>query len=202
MYAFDQCTSGNLDLIPKTEASGTFRTHVLIQDVYSKENNGHIAWIDWIAIISSFVKILELSLLWKQNAIDLVFISSSCWGFFLISSMLLQALRLSREYSDKSKERVVDLVGGQLPTPIRVGYSHKILLGAPQNVRHTASGRSYRDVGVSCPLRLSLPPTHFSASKIPTYLGLGLDFNLHGWPCGHFSSILAKEQIESFTTPF
>lgn len=35
------------------------------------------------------------------------------------------------------KEREIDLVAGQLPTPIKAGGSHKILLGAPQNVRHS-----------------------------------------------------------------
>ncbi len=114
-----------------------FQTHVLIQDAYSKENNTRIAWVDWIGIISSSVKIPELFILWKYNAIDLVLISACCWGFFLISSMLLQVLGLSREYSDRMKEQEIDLVAGMLPTPIKAGGSHKILLGAPQNVRHS-----------------------------------------------------------------
>ena len=88
--------------------------------------------------MASFVKVLELSILWKHNAVNLVFISACCWGFFLLSSMLLQVLGLSREYSDGKNERVIDLVAGQLPTPIKAGGSHKILLGAPQNVRHNS----------------------------------------------------------------
>ena len=44
---------------------------------------------------------------------------------------------LSREYSEKVKEREIDLVTGQLPTPVKAGGQRKILLGAPQNVRNS-----------------------------------------------------------------
>lgn len=137
VYAFDQCTSGILELVPKRDATGSFQTNVLIQDAYSRESNSRTAWTDWMAILFSVVKLLELAMLWRNGATVLCLISGCCWAFFLCISVLLQLLGLSREYSEKVSEREMDIVAGQLPTPIRAGGHHKVLLGAPQNVRHS-----------------------------------------------------------------
>lgn len=137
IYAFDQCTSGILELVPKSEAMGSFQTHVLIQDAYFRESSTRTAWTDWMAILLSMIKILELAILWQNGATVLCVITGSCWAFFLLVSILLQLLGLSREFSEKVKEREMDIVAGELPTPIKAGGNHKILLGAPQNVRHS-----------------------------------------------------------------
>ena len=137
VYAFDQCTSGILELVPKREATGPFQTHVLIQDAYSRESSTRNAWTDWMAILFSVIKLLELAILWENGATVLCLISGCCWAFFLFASILLQLLGLSREFSEKVIEREMDIIAGQLPTPIKAGGHHKILLGAPQNVRHS-----------------------------------------------------------------
>ena len=137
IYAFDQCTSGILELVQKSDATGSFQTCVLIQDAYSRESNSRNAWTDWMGILFSVIKLLELAILWRNGATVLCLISGCCWAFFLFVSILLQLLGLSREYSEKVSEREMDIVAGQLPTPIRAGGHHKILLGAPQNVRHS-----------------------------------------------------------------
>ena len=137
VYAFDQCTSGILELVPETEATGSFLTHVLIQDAYSRESSTRNAWTDWMAILVSVIKLLELATLWKNGATVLCFITGCCWAFFLTVSILLQLLGLSREFSEKVTDREMDIIAGQLPTPIKAGGHHKILLGAPQNVRHS-----------------------------------------------------------------
>ena len=137
VYAFDQCASGILELVPETEATGSFLTHVLIQDAYSRERSTRNAWTDWMAILLSAIKLLELATLWKNGATVLCLISGCCWAFFLFVSIILQLLGLSREFSEKVNEREMDIVAGQLPTPIKAGGHHKILLGAPQNVRHS-----------------------------------------------------------------
>lgn len=137
VYAFDQCISGILELVPKSEATEFFQTHVLIQDAYSRESNRRNVWTDWMAILFSVIKLLELAILWENGATVLCLISGCCWAFFLFVSVLLQFLGLSREFSEKVSEREMDIVAGQLPTPIRAGGHQKILLGAPQNVRHS-----------------------------------------------------------------
>ena len=137
VYAFDQCTSGILELVPEREATGSFLTYVLIQDAYSRESSTRNSWTDWMAILSSVAKLSELAILWQNGATALCLISGSCWIFFLSVSVLLQLLGLSREFSEKVNEREMDIVAGQLPTPIKAGGHHKILIGAPQNVRHS-----------------------------------------------------------------
>ena len=67
----------------------------------------------------------------------LCLIGGCCWAFFLCVSILLQLLGLSREFSEKVNEREMDIIAGQLPTPIRTGGQQKILLGGPQNVHHS-----------------------------------------------------------------
>ncbi|CAF9934422.1 hypothetical protein IMSHALPRED_009712 [Imshaugia aleurites] len=135
VYAFDQCTSGILELVPESE--GSLQTHVLIQDAYSRESSSRIAWTDWMVIASSFIKLLELAILWQNGATVLCLVSGCCWAYFLFVSVLLQLLGLSREFSEKVNEREMDIVAGHLPTPIKAGGHHKVLLGAPQNVRHS-----------------------------------------------------------------
>lgn len=137
VYAFDQCTSGILELVPESEVTGSLQTNVLIQDAYSRESSTRNAWTDWMAILFSVVKLVELVALWEHGATALCLISGCCWAFFLFVSVLLQLLGLSREFSEKVKEREMDIIAGQLPTPIKAGGHHKILLGAPQNVRHS-----------------------------------------------------------------
>ena len=137
VYAFDQCTSGILELVPESEATGSFLTHVLIQDAYSRESSTRTSWTDWMAILISAIKLSELATLWQHGATVLCLISGCCWAFFFLVSVLLQLLGLSREFSEKVDEREMDIVAGQLPTPIKAGGQHKILLGAPQNVRHS-----------------------------------------------------------------
>lgn len=101
--------------------------------------------------------------MWKRNAIELVFVSGCNWAFFLLASTLLQVLGLSREYSERSKEREMDIVAGQLPTPIRAGGKRKVLLGAPQNVRHSILWKFSWGLG-------SIVST---AAVITTYMSLG-----------------------------
>ena len=43
VYAFDQCTSGVLELVPESETKGSSLTHVLIQDTYSRESSTRIS---------------------------------------------------------------------------------------------------------------------------------------------------------------
>ena len=137
VYAFDQGTSGILKLVPESEAVGEFQTYVLIQDAYSRISSTRNSWTDWMAILLSVIKLLELAVLWQHGATVLCLIGGCCWAFFLFVSILLQLLGLSREFSEKVNEREMDIVAGQLPTPIRAGGQQKILLGAPQNVRHS-----------------------------------------------------------------
>lgn len=96
-----------------------------------------MVWRDWIGILASLIKLLEVAIYWKHEAFKLCLVSGCCWMFFLCTSVLLQAIGLSREYSERVREYEVDILAGDLPTPVKAGGCFKLLLGAPQNVRQS-----------------------------------------------------------------
>ena len=73
VYAFDQCTSGILEPVPESKATGSLLTHVLIQDAYSRESSTRNAWTDWMAIVFSVIKVS-----WENAATVLCLISGCC----------------------------------------------------------------------------------------------------------------------------
>ncbi|KAL8900096.1 MAG: hypothetical protein Q9207_005864 [Kuettlingeria erythrocarpa] len=135
VYAFDQSVSGILDLIPDEESQEAF--HILVPDVYYHEIATRIFWKDWAAILLSTVKLVEVFMLWKHNALKLCLIGLCSWIYFFCVSMALQAAGVSREMSGRARERQLDILAGPLPTPVKAGGQFKILLGAPYNVRHS-----------------------------------------------------------------
>lgn len=159
-YAFDQSVSGILELIPSEEPKDTF--HILIPDVYYREIAARIIWKDWAAILASAVKLVEVFVLWKHNALALCLISASSWVYFFCASVLLQAAGLSREVSGKATESELDILAGLLPTPVKAGGQCKVLLGAPHNVRQSKLWRAAWTLG-------SLVST---ASVITAYMAL------------------------------
>ena len=163
VYTFDQCTAGILDLIPESETTNSLFVYILIPDAYHKASAIRNVWKDWLGVTISTLKSVELLILWKQGATSLALISGCSWGFFFVMSVVLNAFGLSREYSERVRERNVDVIAGQLPTPIRNGGHFKILLGAPQNVRHSLFWR----------LAWSLGSLVCTVSVITTYMTLG-----------------------------
>lgn len=131
-YALDQYMTSKLELLPE---SSNFLAHVLAPDPYAAQRTRENAWRDWIGIIASFGKLAEIAVLYLHHAPILCIISGCCWLYFLLAAAILQYVGVSREYPEGSGRPEVDIIAGQLPTPIRDGGSHKILLGAPQNVR-------------------------------------------------------------------
>lgn len=85
----------------------------------------------------SMNKLVEIVILWKHNAVSLSLISGLCWLYYFLAAIVLQSCGLSREYSETAEFREMDIIAGQLPTPMRTGGPHKIILGAPENVRNS-----------------------------------------------------------------
>lgn len=125
---------------------------------------GRDSWFDSFGILVSSAKLLEVAILWRQEAINLCLISGCSWLFFFLGASILQILGLSRKYSeDASKLREMDIVAGQLPTAIKPGGMRRILLGAPRNVRRHIVWRIFWILG-------SLVCT---TAVIATYLNIG-----------------------------
>ena len=150
-------------MIPANVPAEPFQAYVLAQDPHSKERRATNAWRDWIGILTSISKLVELSVMWKHNAISLCLTSGIYWTVFFLTATLLQICGLSREYPKTNRIRKVDLLAGQLPTPMKVGGSHKILLGAPENVRQSALWRISWAIGSVASV----------AAVIATYVTLG-----------------------------
>ncbi|KAL9125924.1 MAG: hypothetical protein Q9217_004945 [Psora testacea] len=162
-YAFDQSSSGLLDLIPESGPHDALQSYVLVQDTYVREHIRIIRWKDWVAIFASMLKLAEVFVLWRYEATILTLISGCSWVFFFAASILLQLLGVSREYHKGKTRWDVDMVAGQLPTPIRAGGQRRLLLGAPQNVRHSVYWKISWGIGsIVC-----------TASVIVTYIILG-----------------------------
>lgn len=163
VYAFDQSTTSLLELVPGSSRKEPLQVHVLVPGGLQQERAAQMVWRDWIGILASLIKLLEVTIYWKHKAFQLCLVSGCCWIFFLCISMLLQAIGLSREYSERVRECEVDILAGNLPTPVKAGGSFKLLLGAPQNVRHSRLWRAAWAMG-------SLVST---ASVLAVYMLLG-----------------------------
>ena len=137
IYALDQSTLGILEMVPEQEANESLHVHLHVHDVYQQKRSLRNFWKDWTGIFASALKLVEVTILWRHQALQLCLISGCCWAFYLCAAIALQAMGLSRKYSEKVKEREIDLMAGQLPTPVKAGSQRKILLGAPLNVRHS-----------------------------------------------------------------
>lgn len=135
VYAFDQSVSGILELIPDDPSKDTF--YILVPDVHRGDSAKRINWKDWVAILASTLKLIEVFALWKRHALKLCIISGGSWAYFVCASAIIQAAGLSREISRRASERELDLLAGPLPTPVKAGGQCKILLGAPHNVRRS-----------------------------------------------------------------
>lgn len=137
VYAFDQYTLDKIAVLPESASTAAFHTYIYSQDPYFKERNAKNAWRDWIGILVSLSKLVEVTILWRNKALLLCLISGSSWLFFFIAAINIQICGLSREFAENASNGQIDIIAGQLPTPIKAGGKHKILLGAPQNVRHS-----------------------------------------------------------------
>ena len=109
----------------------------ILPDVYRHEIAARIILKDWMGIMASIIKLAEVFLLWKDGARALCFVGGCSWAYFFSISVAFQAIGLSRNLSGKGDDRDLDLLAGQIPTPVKAGGQCKILLGAPQNVRHS-----------------------------------------------------------------
>ncbi|KAL9603039.1 MAG: hypothetical protein Q9219_001403 [cf. Caloplaca sp. 3 TL-2023] len=137
IYAFDQSVSGILELIPSKDTKDSFHTHILVPDFYRNEKARRIKWKDGAGIFASLLKLAEILVLWKNRALVLYLVSLCSWAYYFCVSIILEAAGLSREVSWRAGERELDIIAGDLPTPLKAGGECKLLLGAPHNVRNS-----------------------------------------------------------------
>lgn len=164
VYSFDYCIAEKLETISEDASTQSIQAHLLVRDPHWSERRKRDAWRDWIGILISTAKLVEVAILWRNDAVILSLIGALSWLYYFISAALLQLCGVSREYSETDKVCEVDLVAGQLPTPMKAGGSHKILLSAPENVRNHMLWKAFWATG-------SLIST---VAVLATYISLGL----------------------------
>lgn len=164
VYSFDYYIAEKLGTISEDTSSQSIQAHLLVRDPHWSQRRKRDAWRDWIGILVSTSKLVEIAILWRNGAVILSLIGTLSWLYYFLSAVLLQLCGVSREYSESDKVYDVDLIAGQLPTPMKAGGSHKILLSAPENVRNHTLWKAFWAVG-------SLVST---VAVLATYISLGL----------------------------
>ena len=123
-------------MLPHNTSIESFQAHLLARDPHSKERRIRNTWRDSIGILVSMSKLVEVAIMWQHSAITLSLTSGFCWLYYFLASITIQACGLSREYSGNIDICDVDILAGELPTPMKSGSSYKILLGVPDAVRN------------------------------------------------------------------
>ncbi|KAI9791236.1 MAG: hypothetical protein M1816_004228 [Peltula sp. TS41687] len=135
IYALDQQTSHTLSLLSAIKDQSSFTAYILPRDPFSKSRLITVTRYDWWCLLASLVKLVELFVLWKLNATALGLITCGIWIHFFFGSMMLQALKISREYDQNMSDSELDVLAGQLPTPVKSEGEPKVVLGVTKNVR-------------------------------------------------------------------
>ena len=164
VYSFDYFIAEKLGTISDDTSTQSIQAHLLVRDPHSSERRKRNAWRDSVGILLSTSKTVEIVILWRNDAMLLSLIRASSWLYYFFSAILIQLFGVSREYSEINKVRDVDLVAGQLPTPMKTGGPRKILLSAPENVRNSMLWKAFWAMG-------SLVST---AAVLATYISLSL----------------------------
>lgn len=133
MYAFDRSTSLTIENLPACRPGDDVHINVFRRDPYYRDP---IITRDWISLLVSLVKVIEVTILWTANGRTVCWVTSCPWLYFFTCAVILQQQRLSRGYVEESERTQVDIIGGKLPTSRKAGEERKILLQAPQNFRH------------------------------------------------------------------
>ena len=128
-YAFDHSTTITLGTIAPSEATERIKIHV-----YYRDQGPPQAQRDWFAILGSLTKLIEASILYKAGAQDLWWITTISWTPVYLSALSLQLLGVGRDDSNVGE---IDLIAGELPSPLHPGGVGKVLLGMPGNIRRS-----------------------------------------------------------------
>jgi hypothetical protein len=104
---------------------------------------------NWIAILSSLPKLVELYILGREGAQDLSCVAGVAWFYFFTAAVILWLREKWRRRSSDSgdDEQGVDIIVGHLPSAKRAGGERKIILGAADNSRLSLLQRMVWAVG-------------------------------------------------------
>jgi len=136
IYAFDRSTMNLVHTVPTSKPGDALTVHTFIDYGFLFDgSHPSINGQDWIAILSSLPKVVELYILWREGARDLCWVAGVAWFYFFIAAVILWLRELwVRRVSDSDNEgQDVDIVVGYLPSAKHTGGERKIILGVSEN---------------------------------------------------------------------
>ncbi|KAF8580701.1 hypothetical protein K439DRAFT_1619637 [Ramaria rubella] len=150
IYAFDRATKHLVNNIPPSRLGDPLVVYTFVD--YDFIYDGSLPAVssqDWVAILSSLPKLVELYVLWRQGAVILCWVGGVAWLYFFIAAILLWLKDVLRSRTLDSNDELVglDIVSGNLPTTKHAGGERKIILGASDNTRHSLLQRSTWAIG-------------------------------------------------------
>ena len=102
----------------------------------SQDWQGPSKRLDWIFLLLSFTKVIELALLIRLGSLAIGVASSLPWAYTMVSALVLQSRHITRGFEKTLPTGDVDILAGDLPNMYSGGSGAKVLLGAPRNFRH------------------------------------------------------------------
>lgn len=130
VFAFERNTASIISNLPSTSPGEKLEIYQFSKD--RGPDGAHNILNDRIALAASLLKLTEVYALWKFGATTIWWVTGLAWGHGFLAASIILAFDLSRE---SSKLGQVDIVTGELPSPLLPGGPRKIVLGLPCNVR-------------------------------------------------------------------
>ena len=130
VYVFDQRLSLLLGSVPSSEPGGPLK-------VYGYANTYDIPKLigkyEWLTLGASLIKLIEPCTFWYTGSYNLAWTSSLSYLYFFVGALVLMIIRFYDRKPESATYGPLDLLAGQLPTPMRPGGPRKIFLGAQQS---------------------------------------------------------------------
>ena len=131
VYVFDQLTAHALNSLPPPQSTGVPRVHVFLP---LPNERAPVTKRDWLALFLSLIKLVEVYILWALQAPILGLVSAMPWFYFFLAGTIINH-HISGQTRKEFRRGRMDILAGQLPTTIKAGGTHQILLGVPQAYR-------------------------------------------------------------------
>ena len=90
---------------------------------------------DWISTFITLIKVTEIYVLYHFGSRQIYWITGICWGYFLLTTTIIQFFGLGRAYDERSNNKCLDILAGKLPAPGVTGGERRVLFDVPINVR-------------------------------------------------------------------
>lgn len=188
VYVFDRATAKMLNSIPEIPPDSEPVVFTYRDYPFDRPTN---LWYEWVAILASTIKCVELCTLWAHGDLVLCWVSSLSWLYFFTSSVVLQFSREWQRNRRDSANDEIDLVAGQLPTTKRPGGPRRILLGRSENDRMLLPWEVAWGVGILISV----------ASVVTTYVFVSTASNttFYTWAAFQFAWLLLSLLFSYFT---